>query len=256
MKKIIIDLENKDEGPLHSFAKQFIHYRLTTCEGKYELWGESDWSTSERNILGCMTYEQLKEKEIYTEYSALYDGKIRIPDITALDKNKKPETVIEIVDSNYINHEKIMNYFNEKVNIVCVFINTDLTSLKTFYGLNYYCIKRDEDEYVKTAKAIKLFFKFKKYLNNHEIAIKFHREKGYMIYLKKDKEEKKWFPYSGTKKCTPQSKDRNKYLEILCKNFVMQYEEHQKHRKTNGYTIFNLEMKCKHPKDKGWHLPL
>ena len=255
MKKIIIDLENKDEGPLHSFAKQFIHYRLTTCEAKYALWGETDYVTSERNILGCMTYEQLKEKEIYIEYSARYDGKIRIPDITILDKNKKPETVIEIVDSNYINYEKIMNYFNENVNIVCVFIDTDLTSLKTFNKLNYYCIKKDEDEHIKTAKAIKLFIKFKGYYN-HEIAIKFHREKGYMIYLKKDKEEKKWFPYSGTKKCTPQSKDRNKYLEILCKNFVMQYEKHQKYEKTNGFTIFNLELKCKHPKDKGWRLPL
>ena len=251
MKKIIIDLENKDEGILHSFVKQIIYYKLISYTGtwRYEFYGTNKghkrfesielatfWPTHTGSplILNCYSPEELikivdSKDRIWMERKDFYDGKRRIPDIVILGEDKKPETVIEIIDSNSINYEKFTNYINQNVNIICVFVNTNLKSLNKFYNLNYLTIPKKYKLYQKCALAFKIFFQHKNYIgdirqNFTEIMIRNHSKKGYMLYLKHSEKEK-YSPYSGTLKKTKTSKDRNKHLEYLCQMYVSEVEK-------------------------------
>ena len=273
MKKIIIDLENKDEGPLHSFVKQMIYYQLISYKGEWRVdwpgekherkrfWGNlSTWSNGlhimeKECVLNCYTPEKLKKivdegDKIWMERTGSYGGKTRIPDLSILNEKKLPENVIEIIDSNSINFDKIVNYFNENVNIVCIFVDTPVKSLEGFYNLNYFSIKADEYRHIKIAKAIKLFFKFKGWYGDCKILIRNHRKKGYMLYHKR--ENKKWRPYSGTLKKTETSKDRNKQLESLCSAYVSEVKKIDR----KDFRFSSVKSQLGKNKEEYWELPV
>jgi len=79
------------------------------------------------------TYIPLKpyKDKIFMEYSFYLDGLKIIPDITLMDYNGKPETVIEILYTSLPKAEKLIKYIESNLNVIFVFANKAILNLST-----------------------------------------------------------------------------------------------------------------------------
>lgn len=79
------------------------------------------------------TYIPLKpyKDKIFMEYSFYLDGLKIIPDITLMDDNGKPETVIEILYTSLPKAEKLIKYIESNLNVIFVFADKAILNLST-----------------------------------------------------------------------------------------------------------------------------
>jgi len=79
------------------------------------------------------TYIPLKpyKDKIFMEHSFYLDGLKIIPDITLMDYNGKPETVIEILYTSLPKAEKLIKYIESNLNVIFVFADKAILNLST-----------------------------------------------------------------------------------------------------------------------------
>ena len=79
------------------------------------------------------TYIPLKpyKDKIFMEYSFYLDGLKIIPDITLMDYNGKPETVIEILYTSLPKADKLIKYIESNLNVIFVFADQAIADLST-----------------------------------------------------------------------------------------------------------------------------
>tara|TARA_R100000951_G_C2621217_1_gene174528 strand:- start:83 stop:1066 length:984 start_codon:yes stop_codon:yes gene_type:complete len=79
------------------------------------------------------TYIPLKpyKDKIFMEYSFYLDSLKIIPDITLMDDNGKPETVIEILYTSLPKAEKLIKYIESNLNVIFVFADKAIVNLST-----------------------------------------------------------------------------------------------------------------------------
>ena len=79
------------------------------------------------------TYIPLKpyKNKIFMEHSFYLDGLKIIPDITLMNDNGKPETVIEILYTSLPKAEKLIKYIESNLNVIFVFADKAIVNLST-----------------------------------------------------------------------------------------------------------------------------
>lgn len=175
--KIEIDTNNLDEGVLHSFVKQYLWYKIKNLSPEARILKESTYQYYESTLhnkhipYGGMFNVIHKENftnNIYLEFASTFNGKIYKPDITMFsDKQcKNPETVIEIVDTNPPNINKIYDYIDSNINVVVIDVRQ--ISLDNFgpdpdypFRIPFVSYRKDEIKSNKIARSLKMIIKCK-----------------------------------------------------------------------------------------------
>ena len=109
-KHIVIPVGIKNEGIPHNGLKQSLHRHINSEQGKYF-----------RDEAGTAMKLHSTQGVAFIECSKVYDGTGFQADITyQLRGEDKPDTVIEVVDSNIPSVDKILAYIKENINVIIV----------------------------------------------------------------------------------------------------------------------------------------
>ena len=151
-KNIVIPVGIKNEGIPHNGLKQSLWRHINSEQGKYF-----------RDEAGTAMKLHSAQGVAFIECSKVYDGTGFQADITyQLRGEDKPDTVIEVVDSNIPSVDKILAYIKENINVIIV----KTSEVTHDQGCKHTCpaniiFKTDTlDEKIK--KAFYICFKIKK----------------------------------------------------------------------------------------------
>ena len=109
-KNIVIPVGIKNEGIPHNGLKQSLWRHINSEQGKYF-----------RDEAGTAMKLHSAQGVAFIECSKVYDGTGFQADITyQLRGEDKPDTVIEVVDSNIPSVDKILAYIKENINVIIV----------------------------------------------------------------------------------------------------------------------------------------
>jgi len=151
-KHIVIPVGIKNEGIPHNGLKQSLWRHINSEQGKYF-----------RDEAGTTMKLHSAQGVAFIECSKVYDGTGFQADITyQLRGEDKPDTVIEVVDSNIPSVDKILAYIKENINVIIV----KTSEVTHDQGCKHTCpaniiFKTDTlDEKIK--KAFYICFKIKK----------------------------------------------------------------------------------------------
>jgi len=159
------------------------------------------------------TYIPLKpyKDKIFMEHSFYLDGLKIIPDITLMDDNGKPETVIEILYTSLPKAEKLIKYIESNLNVIFVFadkailnLSTDMACRRDFFKIpihEAWMVTTSRQEKISRAVNILLQKKLKddEYITSKTICKNIHHnpynkwKKNYLnlgLRFKTNKEEK------------------------------------------------------------------
>jgi len=152
-----------------------------------------------RNRRDATTYIPLKsyKNKIFTERDFFLDGLKIIPDITLLDDNGKPETVIEILYTSLPKAEKLIKYIESDLNVIFVFADqaietlaTDMTCRRDYFNIPIReAWLKNTPKASKISRAVNIFLQKKLYSD---------REK--YIVSKNIIKNTEWDPYHKWKK--------------------------------------------------------
>ena len=151
-KNIVIPVGIKNEGIPHNGLKQSLWRHINSEQGKYF-----------RDEAGTAMKLHSAQGVAFIECSKVYDGTGFQADITYILRGEdKPDTVIEVVDSNIPSVDKILAYIKEDINVIVV----KTSEVTHDQGCKHTCpaniiFKTDTlDEKIK--KAFYICFKIKK----------------------------------------------------------------------------------------------
>ena len=125
------------------------------------------------------TYIPLKpyKDKIFMEYSFYLDSLKIIPDITLMDDNGKPETVIEILYTSLPKAEKLIKYIESNLNVIFVFadkaivnLSTDMACRREFFKIpihEAWMVTTSRQE--KISRAVNIFLQSKMYKDKEYI---------------------------------------------------------------------------------------
>ena len=149
---IVIPVGIKNEGIPHNGLKQSLWRHINSEQGKYF-----------RDEAGTAMKLHSTQGVAFIECSKVYDGTGFQPDITYILRGEdKPDTVIEVVDSNIPSVDKILAYIKENINVIIV----KTSEVTHDQGCKQTCpaniIFKTDTLYEKIKKAFYICFKIKK----------------------------------------------------------------------------------------------
>ena len=133
----------------------------------------------EHNSREAVTYIPLKsyKDKVSMEYSFFLDGLPIIPDITLMNDNGKPETVIEILYTSLPKAEKLIKYIESDLNVIFVFADQAIADLSTDMTCRRNCFRfpireawlAETSKKEKISRAVNIFLQSKMYKDKEYI---------------------------------------------------------------------------------------
>ena len=134
------------------------------------------------NSRKAITYIPLRsyKNKVFMEYAFFLNGLKIIPDITLMNDDGKPETIIEILYKGLPKAEKLIKYIESDLNVIFVFADQAIADLSTDMTCRRDCFRfpireawlADTSQKEKISRAVNIFLQSKMYKDKEYITSK------------------------------------------------------------------------------------